>query len=264
MKSIVAILRKEMQLYLVSPIAYAVVGVFLIITGFFFQVLIDGVIREAQRQAMQAMQMGGGMMEIDMPGVVMRQFFGLMGTILLFLMPMMTMGVYADERRRGTMELLMTSPITDLQIVLGKFLASLALLGMMLLPTVLELALLYRASDPAPSWRLVLAGYIGLFLLGGALLAIGTFVSSLTENQIIAAVGTFGLTLLLWLIDAAVRSSTNSVVSEVLQYLSVLRHFEDFTRGVVDTSALIFYASLIALSLLLTLRSLDSMRWRRA
>ncbi len=263
MKSILAIFRKEMQLYFVSPIAYAVAGVFLIITGFFFQVLLEDAIVQAQRMAMQAMRFGGPM-EIDMPGEVMRAFFGLMGTILLFLMPMITMGVYAEERKRGTMELLLTSPITDLHIVFGKFLASLALLGVMLLPTTIELVLLYRVSDPAPPWRLLLAGYIGLLLLGGALMAIGTFISSLTENQIVAAVGTFGVSLVLWIIDAAARGGSGSVLGQVLQYLSVRGHLDGFTQGVVDTSSLIFYASVIALGLFLTLRSIDSMRWRRA
>ena len=263
MKSIVAIFRKEMHLYLVSPIAYAVIGIFLVVTGFFFQVLMEDVIRASQQQAMQAMRYGTPM-DMDMPGVIMRQFFGLMGTILLFLLPIMTMGVYAEERKRGTMELLMTSPLADAHIVLGKYLASLALVGMMVLPPALEMGALYRVSDPAPPWKLMLAGYIGVLLLGGTLAALGTFVSSLTENQIIAAAGTFGLALILWLLDAAVRGGTNSVVGQVVQYLSVLRHFDDFTRGVVDTSGLIFYASLIALSLFLTLRSIDSMRWRRA
>ncbi len=263
MKSILAVFRKELSLYFVSPIAYAVVGVFLILTGFFFQLLLESVIQESYRAAMQAMRFGGPF-EIDVPGVVMRQFFGLIGTILLFLVPMLTMGVYAEERKRGTMELLMTSPITDLEIVLGKFLASFSLFFLMLLPTALQVVILYRSSDPAPPWRLMLAGYIGVLLLGASLIAVGTFVSSLTESQIIAAVATFGLTLILWLIDAVARGGANNPLGEALQYLSVLRHFEDFTRGVVDTSSLIFYLSLTALGLFLTLRSLDSMRWRRA
>ena len=263
MKSVLAIFRKEMQLYFVSPIAYAVVGVFLVLTGYLFQAILGLEIERSYQMAMQAMRYGRPA-EMDVPGAVMQQYIGLIATILLFLTPMMTMGVYAEERKRGTMELLMTSPITDLQIVLGKFLASLALLVIMLLPTALQLIVLFQVSDPAPPWRVLVAGYIGILLLGSALVAIGTFVSSLTENQIIAAVGTFGLSLILWLLDAAVRGGANSMLGEVLQYLSVLRHFEDFTRGVVDTSHLIFHASLIALSLFLTLRSLDSMRWRRA
>lgn len=263
MKGIVAIFRKEMQLYFVSPIAYAVVGVFLVLTGYLFQAILAIEIERSYEMAMQAMRYGGPS-QMDVPIGVMQQFFGLVGTILLFLMPMMTMGVYAEERKRGTMELLMTSPVTDVDIVAGKFLASLALLGIMLLPSAIQLVVLYRVSEPAPPWRLLLCGYTGIVLLGGTLASIGTFVSSLTENQIIAAVGTFGLTLILWLLDAAVRGGASTLLGQVLQYLSVLRHFDDFLRGVVDTSNLIFYASWIALGLFLTLRSLDSMRWRRA
>src|SRR5713101_8028843 len=249
MKGIYPIFRKEMSLYFVSPIAYVATGVFLII-------------QQSFRAAMQAARFGGPV-EIDVPGVVTREFFGVMATILLFIMPMLTMGVYAEERKRGTMELLVTSPVTDLELVLGKFLASLTLLLVMLLPTALQFAILFRSSDPAPPWRMVLAGYIGVLLLGSALIALGSFLSSLTENQIIASVTTFGLFLVLWVLDASVRNSSTKL-GEVLQYLSVLRHYDDFTRGVVDTSNLIFYGSLIVLGIFLTLRSLDSMRWRRA
>jgi len=263
MQNFYAIYRKEMGHYFVSPIAYVVVGLFLILCAFFFNVYLTSAIQESMSMEIQSMRFGMPQ-EFDVPGQVMRAFFGVLSLFTLFFLPMLTMGVYAEERKRGTMELLMTSPITDLHIVLGKFLATLALLGIMLLPSAIQLVVLYRVSDPTPPWRLLLCGYTGVLLLGGALASIGTFVSSLTENQIIAAVGTFGLTLILWLLDAAVRGGANSVFGQVLQYLSVLRHFDDFIRGVVDTSNLIFYASWIALGLFLTLRSLDSMRWRRA
>jgi ABC-2 type transport system permease protein len=263
MRGIYAVFRKEMSLYFVSPIAYVVVGGFLFIAGFFFQAFLDIIIRQSFQAAMQSAQFGAPI-EMDVPGETMRSFFGVVGTILLFLMPALTMGVYAEERKRGTMELLLTSPVTDLDIVLGKYLASLALFLIMLLPTALQIAILYRASDPMPPWRLMFSGYIGLLLLGGALLALGQFLSSITENQIIASVVTFILFLLLWVLDAAVRGNTQTPAGKVLQYLSVLRHFDDFIRGIVDTSNLIFYLSLIALGLFLTLKSLDSMRWRRA
>jgi ABC-2 type transport system permease protein len=252
-----------MDLYFVSPIAYVVVGGFLLISGFFFQAILNEVIRDSMQAAMQAMQYGTPF-EIDVPGETMRSFFSVLGTIMLFIMPMLTMGSYAEERKRGTMELLLTSPVTDLDIVLGKYFASLALFLIMLLPTALQMAVLFKFSDPVPPWRLLVSGYIGVLLLGGSLLALGQFLSSLTENQIIASITTFIVFLMLWVLDFAVRGTTHSAVGEVAQYLSVLRHFYDFVRGVVDTSNLIYYFSLIALGLLLTLSSLDSMRWRRA
>jgi ABC-2 type transport system permease protein len=252
-----AMYRKEMGHYFVSPIAYIVVGVFLILSAFFFDVILSDVIQQSF-----AMQMQGMPPEIDMPGEVLRAFFGILSTLVLFITPMLTMGIYAEERKRGTMELLMTSPITEIEIVLGKFLASLTLYAIMLLPTAGCVIFLYLHSDPMPPWRLVLAAYAGLLLLGGSLLALGTFISSLTENQLIAAVLTFAAFLIVWVLD--IGRNTGGDVTNALHYLSVVGHYQDFTRGIVDTSALIYYVSFIFLFVFLTVRSVDSMRWRRA
>lgn len=262
MRSLYAVYRKEMGHYFVSPIAYVLVGVFLLLSAFFFEVILQRMIQGAMQQEMQAMRFGAPP-EIDVPGLVMRNFFGLLSSLILFLTPMLTMGVYAEERKRGTMELLMTSPITDLQIVLGKFLASLSLFAIMLLPTAGYLVFMYFRSDPMPSWKLLLAGYLGVMLLGAALLSLGSFLSSLTENQLIAAVLTFGAFLILWVLDFG-GSGAGTVLGQLLQYLSVIRHYDDFTRGIIDTSALIYYGSFIVLCIFLTVRSLESMRWRRA
>ena len=257
MRGFHAMYRKEMGHYFVSPIAYIVVGVFLVLSAFFFDVIVTDVIQQSF-----AMQMQGMPPEIDMPGEVLRAFFGILSTLVLFITPMLTMGIYAEERKRGTMELLMTSPITELEIVLGKFFASLTLFAIMLLPTAGCVIFLYMHSDPMPPWRLVLAAYAGLLLLGGSLLALGTFISSLTENQLIAAVLTFAAFLIVWVLD--IGRNTGGDVTNVLHYLSVVGHYEDFTRGIVDTSALIYYVSFIFLFVFLTVRSVDSMRWRRA
>lgn len=262
MRSLYAVYRKELGHYFVSPIAYIVIGVFLLVSSFFFNVYLSSVIRESFEAAIQGLQ-GGGAPQFDVPGIVIRAFMGLMGTLLLFFLPMLTMGVYSEERKRGTIELLMTSPITDAQIVFGKFLASLTLFAIMLVPSAAYQIFMLARSAPAPPWRILLAGYIGLFLLGGSLLAIGSFLSSLTENQIVSAVLTFSVFLLLWVIDfGASGAGTNS--GSLLEYLSVIRHYDDFTRGVVDTSALVYYGSLIGIGIFLTVRSLDSMRWRHA
>ncbi len=262
MRSLYSIYRKEMGHYFVSPVAYVLVGVFLLLSAFFFDRILTLIIQSSMEQEMQAMRFGGAQ-GVDVPGLVMRNFFGLLSSLILFLTPMLTMGVYAEERKRGTMELLMTSPITDLEIVLGKFLASLSLFAIMLLPTASYIVFMYFRSDPMPSWKLLLAGYLGVLLLGGALLSLGSFLSSLTENQLIAAVLTFGAILILWVLDFG-GSGAATVLGQVLQYLSVIRHYDDFTRGIIDTSALIYYVSFIALCIFLTVRSLESMRWRRA
>jgi len=261
MKGLYAVYRKEMTHYFVSPIAYIIGGVFLMLTGFFFTRVLSSVMEQAFEMGMQSMQFGGG--NIDVPSVTVRYFFGVLSSILLFLTPMLTMGVYAEERKRGTIELLMTSPVTDTEIVLGKFFASLTLLGILLLPTVCYSVFTFVHAEPAPPWKVLLCAYLGAFLLGSVLLALGSLFSSLTENQIIAAVLTFGVFLILWVIDFGSRGSSGGI-GAVVQYLSVVRHYDDFTRGVLDTSNVVYYVSLLLLSLFLTVRSLDSMRWRRA
>src|SRR4029077_2039801 len=197
MKGMYAVYRKEMGHYFVSPVAYIIVAVFLIITAYFFTEILTGYMQASFQASMEEAQFGGGQ-SFDVPSLVMRSFFGVLSTILLFITPMLTMSVYAEERRRGTMELLMTSPITDLEIVLGKFFASLTLLVIMLLPTAAGFAYMLRHAEPAAPWRVLGSEYLGVLLLGGALLALGSFFSSITESQLIAAMLSFGAILLLW------------------------------------------------------------------
>ncbi|HEY3132980.1 MAG TPA: ABC transporter permease subunit [Acidobacteriota bacterium] len=259
MRNIWTILKKDLSLFFVSPIAYVVLTVFLFISGFFFYNIVASVMQFAIQEMMQAQQFGPPPAR-DYTQEVFRGFFGVLSTIILFLLPMLTMGIFADEKRRGTIELLMTSPVTQWQLILGKFLASVTFYMVMLLPTFLYSVLVYRYSDPRPMWGPILSGYLGIFLLGAALIAIGIFISSLTENQIIAAVVTFAVFIILWVIDFAARGA--GFVAEVLKYLSVLNHFEDFSKGVIDLKSVVFYLSMIILGLFLTSSSVESMRWR--
>jgi ABC-2 type transport system permease protein len=261
MRSLYAIYRKEMGHYFVSPIAYVVVGIFLALSAFFLNYFIRAVLEESMQMQIQQMQMGTAT-HLDTTMEVLQAFFGMLPTLILFLTPILTMGVFAEERKRGTMELLMTSPVTEVQIVLGKFLASLSLFAIMLLGTVAYLAFVYLRSDPVAPWRMLIAGYAGVMLLAACLLALGSFISSLTENQLIAAVLTFAAFLVVWVIDLG--TSAGGTLGTVLQYLSVTRPYEDFARGIVDTSGLIYYFSFIFFFVFLTVRSVDSMRWRRA
>lgn len=261
MRSFYAIYRKELGHYFVSPIAYVVIAAFVLITAILFSVDLDFELKQAMRQQMQGMQYGMPS-NFDVPSAVLRGFFGLFSTLVLFLTPMITMSVYADERKRGTMELLMTSPITETQIVLGKFAASLTLFAIMLAPTLTYAIFLFAHSDPAPPWRILIGGYAGILLLGGSLLALGSFISSLTENLIIAAVLTFLAILLIWLLN--IGQSLGGWLGSTLAYLSLISHYDDFTRGIVDTSSLIYYFSFMIFFIFLTVRSVDSMRWRRA
>jgi ABC-2 type transport system permease protein len=146
---------------------------------------------------------------------------------------------------------------------LGKFLAALTLFAIMLVPTAVYLVFMYAHSDPRPPWSLILVGYLGVLLLGSSLLALGSFLSSLTESQIVASVLTFGAFLMLWVIDAGARGG-DSVGGKILQYLSVIHHYDDFTRGIIDTSSVVYYLSFFVFFIFLTVRSIDSIRWRRA
>ena len=259
MQGLYAVYRKELSHYFVSPVAYVVVGVFVGFCALVFNYSVGA----AVQQSMQA-QMQGMSSPMDLPGEVLQGYFMFLATMLLFVTPMLTMGVYAEERKRGTMELLMTSPVTEVQIVLGKFLGAFSMFLTMLLPTLVPVIFLYFTSDPHFPVKLVAADYLGAALMGGALLALGTFISSLTENQLIAAVLTFGVFLIIWIIDIIIPSGSSATVTTVMGYFSVVRHFQDFDRGVIDTSGLIYFASLIAFFVFLTVRSVDSMRWRRA
>lgn len=256
MRNILAILKKEMLMYFVSPIAYVVLAVFYFVIGFFFY----NFLAESINQAGRAMQMGAGR-EFDLAAIVIRDLFGLVSTVLLFFLPMITMGLLTEEKKRGTMELLLTSPLTKWQLVLGKFFSAVLFFTILLLPTFIYVGIVYFFSDPRPMLRPMAAGFVGLFLLGGAVLALGLFISSLTENQIVAGVLTFGLILFLWVIQITAQRAEGSM-ADVLQYLSILNHFEDFAKGVLDTKSLVFFGSLICLGLGLSAGSIESLRWR--
>jgi ABC-2 type transport system permease protein len=152
--------------------------------------------------------------------------------------------------------------VTDAQIVLGKFLASLTLFAVMILPTAILVCFMNFRSDPHLPWRMILVGYAGILLLGSSLLALGSLISSFTENQMIAGVLAFAASLMIWVMDAGRKAE--GWKGDLFGYLSLIRHYDDFTRGVVDTSALIYYFSFIFLCMFLTVRSLESTRWRRA
>jgi len=169
------------------------------------------------------------------------------------------MRTYAEEKRSGTIELLLTSPLTDVQIVTGKFLGGMVLYMAMLSVTVVHLGFLFIFGNP--EWRPVLTGYLGLLLMGGCFLSLGLFISSLTKNQIIAGMVTFAVFLLFWVINWF-ATFAGPTMQAVLNYLSITEHLNDFARGVIDTKHLVYYVSFIAFSLFLTVRAVDSERWR--
>jgi gliding motility-associated transport system permease protein len=169
------------------------------------------------------------------------------------------MRTYSEEKRSGTIELLLTSPLTDLQIILGKFLGAMGLYAAMLAVTLIHIGILFIYGNP--EWKPIATTYLGLLLFGGCFISVGLLISSLTKNQIIAGAVSFAVFLLLWIIDW-MATFTGPTVSSVLTYLSVIGHLEDFTKGVLDTTHLIYYLSFIGFGLFLTAKSVDTERWR--
>jgi ABC-2 type transport system permease protein len=169
------------------------------------------------------------------------------------------MRTYSEEKRSGTIELLLTSPVTDWEIIVGKFLGAMGLYCTMLVATMAYMALLFAYGQP--EFRPLVAGYIGLVLIGGCFISMGLFISSLTKNQIIAGVGTFIAGLMFWVINW-LGDNASPTTAAILSYLSITEHFDDFAKGVIDTKHVIFYLSFITFGLFLTSKSVDSERWR--
>ncbi|HYR43001.1 MAG TPA: ABC transporter permease subunit [Terriglobia bacterium] len=258
MRNILAIVERELRAYFSSPIAYVVLTIFVFLSGIFFRSILSQVMQMALISQMQAQQLGPRPM--DMPGMISRGFLSTMSVILLFIMPMLTMALFSEEKKRGTIELLLTAPLTDLEVVLGKFFAAGAFYLILLVSTWIPMAVLYLYGSPASGP--ILTAYLGLLLYGLAILAIGLFISTLTENQIIAAVLSFGTIMVLWLVDVVAQNAESSWNKSILSYLSILSHLDDFMKGILSTSHIIFYLSLMLGALFLTYRSIDSLRWR--
>ena len=256
MNNILAIAHKEIKGYFGSPIAYAVIGFSAILFGWFF----INLLYYFDRMSLQAgMALGGGPEAVNVNEMLISPLFLNVSVILLFTLPLITMRTYSEEKRSGTIELLLTAPLTDVQIVMGKFIGALVLYAAMLGVTLIHMGILFAFGNP--EWRPVATGYLGLLLMGSCFLSLGLFVSSLTKNQIVAGMITFAVFLLFWVINW-IASFTGPTMQAVLNYLSITEHLNDFARGVIDTKHLVYYVSFIAFSLFLTVRSVDSERWR--
>ena len=255
MSNILAIANKELKSYFVSPIAYVVVGLFAVLFGVFFVSSLSFLLRISLQAGMMQ-----GAPPININEYMIRPLLGNTGVIMLFVLPMITMRSYAEEKRSGTIELLISSPLTDWQIILGKFLGAVCLFVLMLAVTGIHMAILFWYGEPelAP----ILSGYLGLFLMGASFISIGLLISSATKNQVVAGMVTFAVLLLFWVISWLGDPAGATTTSQVLAYLSVLDHFDDFSKGVIDTSHLTYYASFIIFGLFLTAKSVDSERWR--
>ena len=254
MRNVAIIWKKEIDSYFVSPVAYLLLTMFGLIFGFFFWNAVSYFVIIGIESQMRG---GGGPMSVN--EYVIRPLLSNVSVVGLFFIPMITMRLFAEEKRTGTIELLATSPIRDIEVILGKWLAALTLYGCMLLFTALNFSFLFRYGNP--DWKPLAVGYLGLLLQAGGLLAVGTLISTMTRNQIIAGAATFGVCLLLWVLEW-VSGYETATWAVVLSYCSVITHFESFAKGVIDSKDVVFYVSLIFLGLFLTSRSMESLRWR--
>jgi len=259
--NVVAIYRKELQGYFASPLAYAIAGVFWLLAGFFFAALLlgpTGIIAQAAFND----QMGNAI-PIDVPYQFQQFFLGVMGNLVLFIMPMLSMGLYAEERKRGTLELLATSPITNWAVATGKLLGSITFFITMVLPLLLYEIYAMSAADTPVQLGVPLVGHLGVILLASSVLSLGMFISSLTDSTLLAAVFTFGLILFLWVIDL-IAEGVGGNVGEALGHLSLLKNYSNLVKGVLDSSSIIVFASYIFVGIFLTAQSIEALRFQRS
>jgi ABC-2 type transport system permease protein len=238
MRNTMAIAGREIRAYFVSPIAYVVTAAFLVITSIFFAWYVSN------PQGTQA---------------TMQYMFNPMTTLFLFIVPMLTMRLLAEEQRSGTIELLLTSPVRDWEVVLGKYLSGMFLVIVILVLTLFYPFVMFRFGNPDVGP--LASGYLGLVLLSAALVALGVFASSVTQNQIVAVVLGLGLGLIFWIIEA-VADFVGAPLATIFTAISLRPHFPDFTRGIVETRDVIFYLTFVAVALFLASRSVESRRWR--
>ena len=249
------IFKKEMRLYFTSPVAYVVLTIFLLIAGYFF----DNIFRFFTFASMQSAMNPAMGRDLNVTDSVLRPLFSNISVILLLLMPLVTMRLFAEERRSGTIELLLTYPVRDGAVLAGKYLAGLALYAIMLAFTLVYPAIV--AYFARVEWGPLLTGYLGLLLIGATFLAIGIFASSLTENQIVASITTFGALLIFWVIGWS-ADYLGGTGGRLLTHLSLIEHFDSFAKGVLDTRDVLYYVDFTVVALFLTLRSLEARRWK--
>lgn len=256
MRNIIAIARRELQSYFASPIAYVMLGLFALIFGWMFYSFLRFFAEQSLRMSQMGMQ---GPQALNVNEMMIRPLLLQAGVVVLFFLPMLTMRSFAEEKRSGTIELLLTSPLSDWEIVLGKYAGAMSLYVIMLAVSALNFIWLFAYGNPEAGP--IVVGYLGLLLMGGSFVAIGLFISNLTRNQLVAAALTFSVLLMLLLVNW-VGDSSGPIVRAIVSGLSVFQHFEDFSRGVIDTQHVIYYLSFIGFGLFLAARSVDADRWR--
>ncbi len=251
-----SIVKRELVSYFESPVAYVILAIFALLTGYFFYVRIQ----LYNFLSLQFMRYQSYISSLNISDFIVKPLYANLGVILLLLVPVITMRSYAEEKKNGTKELIMTSPVTLTEIVLGKFISACLVFSAMLFFTLtIPLILISYASVDK---GILITTYIGMFLIGASMISVGMFASSITENQIVAAVITFGILLAFWAVGW-VSHGTNPELSSFLRYMSLVdEHFQNLLKGIVDTRDIVYYLSFTFFFLFLTHRVLESERWR--
>lgn len=260
--NILAIYRKELQSYFASPFAYIIAGVFWLLSGFMFWLILlspYGVVAQVSSND----QLGIPGPPIDVPYQFLSIYLGVIGSFTLFLLPMLSMGLYAEERKRGTLELLATSPIANWVVAVGKLLGVVTFFTTMLVPLMVYEAIALFASDPPIQMTVMLLGHAGLIFMAAAVLSLGMFVSSLTDSTILAAILTYGLMLSLWIMEGA-GDAIGGMIGEIASHLSLLKHYTNLVQGVLDTGSVVLLLSYVVLGLFLTAQSIEALRYQRS
>ena len=255
MRSAWIIAKRDLGSFFNSPIFYVVTTVFLIIYSFMF----FNILNFFSFQSFQARQLQAMGMNLNLNEMVIEPSLQNMSVILLMIIPIITMRSFADEKKMKTFRLLLSSPVHLREIILGKFLACMIVVAVMISISSYSVGFLFLLGEPEPGP--IVTGYLGILLMAGCFVSVGIFASSLTDNQIVAAVLTFGFSLFMWVIGWGAQA-TGSTAGQVLQYISIVDHLERFLKGLVNTSDLVYYLSFILFNLFLCHRVLDSNRWR--
>lgn len=259
MRNVITIFNRDFKAYFSSPIAYIVIGLFLVIAGVFFYLLTSSFLQFSVNLQWQAARLRQAPPPVNVDEMIIRPLFSNISVITLFVVPMITMRSFSEDKRSGTIELLLTSPLNAAHAVLGKFLAAYALYAIMVLVTWVYplVIILFGEPDVTP----IVVSYVGILAMGAASVGLGVWISSMTENQIISAMGTFVALLFLWLVGWF-SNFTTSFLGGFFEYISIVEHFDDFSKGVFDTGHLVYYLSLTGVTLFLAHESIQSLRWR--
>jgi ABC-2 type transport system permease protein len=259
LRNIGALVEKEWRHYFGSPIAWVALTIWTLLFGLFHVLIFRTFLLYSMRSAQQT-EFGGGP-KLSLNEMVIALVLQNMAVVALFITPMLTMRLIAEEKKQGTLELLATAPITPWQIILGKFFGAVSLFALMIAAGLLNIALLWQYTTVPPEWKPVATGALGLLLLSACFIAVGLFVSTLTRNQIVAGTLTFGLLLGFWILGW-LDDPTSGPAMRVIAYVGLLPHLDSLMKGVLDLKDIVFYLSFVVLGLFLAHQSLESQRWR--